>query len=355
MGFIVKRRSLAGSSVHLSAPTPREDGQVTSRLAFQATAAVTAAISALGRSEDLRFSPGNGLLAIAGTKRDRCLVLRVKIEDGAGGLRVSADDFLTLGSAGLRYPHGLDFIDDETLVFANRQGFVSIIRLPNGELGGRHCDGQEAKIIRGSLLARVKTPGSVAARPEANGLVSLLVCNNYSHRVTQHVVDPRAGYRLMESKVLFRRALKVPDGVALSHNGSWTAISSHDTHEVKLFATAGEESRQAEAAGTLKGVDCPHGLRFTNDDRHLLVADAAAPVIHVFRRQTGWDGNHDVTRSAVVLDEETYLRGRHNPEEGGPKGIDIDRTGRVVAITCQEEPLAFFALREIIGECPEGT
>ncbi len=85
------------------------------------------------------------------------------------------------------------------------------------------------------------------------------------------------------------------------------------------------------------------------------MADAAAPVINVFRRQTDWDGNHDVTRSAVVLDEETYLRGRHNPEEGGPKGVDIDRTGQVVAITCQEEPLAFFALSEIIGECPAGT
>ena len=350
MSFVINRRS----SVQMPVPTPRESGpraEVTPRLDFVASAPVKAAIAALGRSEDIRFSPGNGLLAIAGTRRDQCLVLRVKIEDGPGGLRVSADDFLTLGSAALQYPHGLDFIDDETLVFANRHGFVSIIRLPEGELGGRHCDVEALNVIRGSLLTRVKTPGSVAARHEPGGLVSILVCNNYAHRVTQHVLDPQAGYKLLESRALFRRGLRVPDGVALSHDGAWTAISSHDTHEVKLFATAGEQGRRATAAGTLTGINCPHGLRFSNDDRHLLVADAAAPVIHVFRRPNSWDGTHEVTRSAVVLDEETYLRGRHNPEEGGPKGLDIDRTGRAVVITCQEEPLAFFALREIIGEC----
>ncbi|MEO6396855.1 MAG: hypothetical protein ABIP13_00150 [Tepidiformaceae bacterium] len=327
--------------------------EVTPRLEFHATSAVEAAISALGRSEDLRFSPGNGLLAIAGTKRARCLVLRINIEDGPAGPRVSAADFLTLGSPALRYPHGLDFIDDETLVFANRQGkFISVLKIPEGELGGRHYEVEAASKIRGSLFARVKTPGSVAARHESTGLVTLLVCNNYAHKVTQHLVDPKASYRHLESSHLFSRGLKVPDGISLSADGTWIAISSHNTHTVNLFETSAGKGRRVEASGTLSGVDCPHGVRFSNDVEHILVADAAAPLIHVYRRESGWRGNHEVSRSAVVLDEETFLRGRHNPEEGGPKGIDIDRSARVVAITCEEEPLAFFAFRDIIGESP---
>ena len=99
-------------------------------------------------------------------------------------------------------------------------------------------------------------------------------------------------------------------------------------------------------------MDCPHGLRFSNDDRHVLVADAASPVIYVYHSNAGWDGDHDATRSVVVLDDETFLRGRHNKEEGGPKGIDIDRSGHVVAVTCEERPLAFYPLRAITGMEP---
>ena len=324
-------------------------------LDFETTAPVRAAISALGRTEDLRFSPGNRLLAIAAYDHGRCLVLRVSIQTTPGGPRVCADDFLELSSAALRYPHGLDFIDDETLVFANRAGLVSIIRLPPGELGGRRCDVEPIREIRGGFLSRVKSPGSVAVRHEPGGLVSILVCNNYAHRVTQHVVDPRAGYRLLESRVLLSRGLKIPDGIALSHDGAWMAISSHSTHDVKIFATTGKPGRRTAPAGVLRNVDCPHGLRFSNDDRHVLVADAASPVINVYRRQTDWDGDHDVARSVVVLDDETFLRGRHNKEEGGPKGIDIDRSGQVVAVTCEERPLAFYPLCVITGEAPAGS
>ena len=326
--------------------------QVTPCLDFETTAPVRAALSRLGRSEDLRFSPANRLLAIAAFGRARCLILSVSVEITPGGPRVSADDFMELSGAGMRQPHGLDFIDEETVVFANRGGLVSIARLPPGELGGRQCEVEPLREIRGSPFCRVKTPGSVAARHEPGGLVSILVCNNYSHRVSRHVVDPRDGYRVIESNVLARRGLKVPDGIALSHDGRWMAISSHSTHDVKMFATAGKPGRWTAPAGSLRNVDCPHGLRFSNDDLHVLVADAASPVIYVYHSNAGWDGDHDATRSVVVLDDETFLRGRHNKEEGGPKGIDIDRSGHVVAVTCEERPLAFYPLRAITGMEP---
>ncbi|WP_246676811.1 hypothetical protein [Mesorhizobium sp. B2-4-15] len=48
-----------------------------------------------------------------------------------------------------------------------------------------------------------------------------------------------------------------------------------------------------------------------------------------------------------MLDEETFLRGRANPEEGGPKGLDIDRSNSVMAITREERTLAFFSVLSI--------
>jgi hypothetical protein len=65
-------------------------------------------------------------------------------------------------------------------------------------------------------------------------------------------------------------------------------------------------------------------------------------VVQVYERGESWAGEHASIRSIEVLDQETFVRGRNNPEEGGPKGIAIDRTGRIVAITNEEQPLAVY-------------
>jgi hypothetical protein len=46
-----------------------------------------------------------------------------------------------------------------------------------------------------------------------------------------------------------------------------------------------------------------------------------------------------------VMDEQAFHRGRCNPQEGGPKGLEIVAE-RVVAVTGEFQPLAFFPLHE---------
>src|SRR5262245_9323103 len=87
---------------------------------------VKTALASLGRTEDVRFSPNNQLLAFADLGRNRCLILHVEIQEAGGELILSASDFLEIASETFRFPHGLDFIDDETLVVANRKGGISI-------------------------------------------------------------------------------------------------------------------------------------------------------------------------------------------------------------------------------------
>ena len=50
------------------------------------------------------------------------------------------------------------------------------------------------------------------------------------------------------------------------------------------------------------------------------------------------------------MDDTVFGRGRNNPQEGGPKGIDIDPRGQVLAVTCEFQPLAFFDLNKVSGD-----
>ena len=50
------------------------------------------------------------------------------------------------------------------------------------------------------------------------------------------------------------------------------------------------------------------------------------------------------------MDDETFRRGHDGPGQGGPKGLDIDATSRVVAVTSICQPLAFFDLSAVLQQ-----
>ena len=106
---------------------------------------------------------------------------------------------------------------------------------------------------------------------------------------------------------------------------------------------------KAQQIGKLHQIDYPHGLRFLPGGTQLIVADAGQPFVHVFRTDCGWQGDHYPVRSVRVMDDETYLKGRPNPQEGGIKGIDIDLSRRLVATTCEMQTLNVFSLDDVLG------
>lgn len=196
---------------------------------------------------------------------------------------------------------------------------------------------------------QVMTPGSVSVARVGPDLYEALVCNNYADRVTRHLLDARAAYAARSSCVLLHSGLGIPDGVAVSHDGEWIAISNHEHHCVCLYRNRIELDAVSAPEGVLEGIGYPHGVRFMPGDGHILVADAGAPCVHLFARgDAGWEGRRTAARLLRVFDDETYLRGRHNPKEGGPKGIALDPAGRVMAITCEECPLTFVDLRPFV-------
>ncbi len=307
----------------------------------------------IGRTEDVTFSPDNRRLAIAGFVTNRIVVLDVEIDTcPTREPHVTITGLTELRSDTLVEPHGVAFIDDDTIVVANRGGTAPVFRLPVPAAGLREIEVGPVHTIGVHGADEVESPGSVAVVPVIAGLVEVLVCNNYVHHVTRHLLDSRT-HRVLDGEVLLAAGLEIPDGIAVSNDRLWLAVSNHNAHAVFIFENVPHLDRNTPAVGVLRNVNYPHGLRFTPDDEHVLVADAGAPYVHAFARGAdGWRGTRNPLATLRVMDDDTHMRGRHNPQEGGPKGLDIDRTGRVVVVSSEEMPLAFFDLAAFLGERP---
>lgn len=305
---------------------------------FDAPPSVRDTLAVIGRTEDIRFAPGGRRLAIACFVGQGIALADIEISRGGSGPEIAVTSLDLLDSRALADPHGIDFLDDDTLVVGNRGGGVAVLRLPPS--GGDEVT--TAYPVDGEIEGLLQGPGSVAARSLGEGHYELLVCNNFANTVTRHLVDGTGA--LVRGEVVLRRWLDIPDGLALSHDGRWLAVSNHNTHSVFLY----ERSRLGEDAdpvGILRGVNFPHGIRFGAEDGYIVVADAGAPHVHVFLpTDGGWEGVGYPAATLTVMDDDTFLRGRHNHMEGGPKGIDLDLRSGVLVATSECQPLAFFDL-----------
>lgn len=318
------------------------------QIAYQADDRVRAALARIGRTEDAHFSPSGRRLALAGLNDNVVLVLGVRIAPDGATPAVTLTGWLEVTTTGFRAPHGLFWLDERILIVCSRYGEIMILDVP--EEGGR-VELTPIRTIGADLADLVRTPGSISAAPVALGLIELIVCNNYVHYVSRHLLDQRNGYALIASDVLVADGLHVPDGIARSPSGRWLAISNHGHHNVLIFEEDGTLGFGSTPCGILSGMAYPHGLRFTPDERALLVADAGAPVIHVFRRDDGaWTGGGEPDASVPAMDDATFRRGHRNPLEGGPKGLAMTADGRLLAVTCEEQVLAFFDLPALAGE-----
>ena len=242
-------------------------------------------------------------------------------------------------------PHGLFFIDRETLIVTNRIGSAVLVKVPTRDKSSRRVEVSAVRTITGDQSRQVESPGSVSVFPLGNDLHEVLICNNYVHCITRHVLDAAANFDVTENEVLLREGLNIPDGVAVNPEGRWIAISNHNGHEVMLFDKRRQLSSDSEPDGILQYINYPHGVRFTADDAHVLVADAGSPFVHVFAKgEQSWAGTREPITSIQAVGIETYLRGRYNPCEGGPKGIDVDTEMQVLVATAEHQTLAFFDL-----------
>ena len=195
-----------------------------------------AILSSLGRTEDVRFSPDNRRIAIASFYRGKIALLNIQIGGEAGSPAIALTGGIEISSPALRQPHGVDFIDDETLVVANREGGVAIFRVPAAQ--ARDCELSPIQLLEPRKGSIVYTPGSVSVVHGEDGRCELLVCNNYADSVSRHAVDRSAGCAITRSDVLLGKWLNLPDGICASRDGRWIARSAITTRTACCSTTA---------------------------------------------------------------------------------------------------------------------
>jgi sugar lactone lactonase YvrE len=196
-------------------------------------------------------------------------------------------------------------------------------------------------------------PGSVLVTGRRGGRVDLLVCDNLRDQVSEHHVFPGWPFRFSRNRIALKTALYTPDGITMSADRRWLAVSNHDTHQVFVYDRTRKRKLRPTMRphGVCEGVAFPHGLRFSPDGRSLYVADAGRPMIHRFDAPDGdWRESRISAASATIADEATFLKCRDNDREGGPKGLEVDRTGRVLMLTSQAQPFVAFDIENLFSD-----
>jgi len=310
---------------------------------FEAPQHVREAVASLGRTEDVRFSPSNRRLAIADHFGDKIVVFEVSIERSRNSRSIAVTSVVKISSAHLKHPHGLDFIDDKRIIVANRDGQACIFELPSGAMGD--CELEPSAVFNSP---EISSPGSVAVTRNEQGLYEAFICNNYTNKITKHLFDFGEGCSFKKDTVLLRKWIWHPDGICVSKQRHWIAVSNHPTHAIYLYKNDRSLNGSSIPIGILRHY-YPHGLRFASADRLLIASSAGSPYVNIYEASdSDWRGVRSPVFSIKVLSDEDYLRVRDSRTEGGPKGVDINNALDVLVMTCEQQPLAFFDLDSIL-------
>lgn len=299
------------------------------------------AAGALGRTEDVAFTTDGRWLLAAGYAEQSIWAFEV----------LASDEMLRLGpprrlaSKRLAGPHGLAGIartpSGSLIAVANRARTLSFHLLTDdGHL--TDLDIVEPDV---AMPALARAPSVVCAAPRRGDTVDLYSCSN-DIPVLRHTTLKVQGdsLEIIDDRAFELPLVAVPDGLAVSPDGGWLALSNHRYHRVNLYSLDTPLTEGRTPDGIVSGMAFPHGLQFAPHEPLLLVADAGAPYVHAIDGSRGWRGMHTVARSVRVMDQATFLARHDNPQEGGPKGLEIAPGGATFVVTSHEQPLAAFAL-----------
>ena len=209
------------------------------------TLPVISAIGRLGRTEDVRLSPSGRRLAIAGYLANRVLVVDLHVDLDGAAPRIVLSGGLEVSSRSFDHPHGVCWLDDRTLIVANRFADIGIFELPgNGVSGAITRD--PVRTIGADRRDLVKTPGSISAFPIGLGLVELLVCNNFVHHVSRHLIDRRVSYWCTRAKACSPPGCGYRTGLRTAAPGAGSPSAVIMGTACSSFATS---TRSTSAAG----------------------------------------------------------------------------------------------------------
>jgi len=91
------------------------------RLNYTAPDHVQKVIAGLGRTEDVKFSPNNCRLAVVSFGKNQIAIFDICIAGASYEREITLTDAIEISSPYFKYPHGIDFIDEERIIVATER------------------------------------------------------------------------------------------------------------------------------------------------------------------------------------------------------------------------------------------
>ena len=303
------------------------------------------------RTEDVRFSPSGRRLCMVSTNGH---LLALDLDITSNPIRI--ERWAEFKSDALLMPHGLDFLDEDKLVIANRAGVVAVFNVPPADTWSAGMTLQPVHEMTSTWFGEKGAtrlfekrhircgPGSVRLAGDR-----LYVCCNNRATLTAHAFRFNGADIVIDEGINhFPDAFGLPDGIAVSRNLRFLAVSDHAKNCISVFSLAGHQH-----IATLRDPELahPHGLCFDATGTMLYAADAGSRLLHIFNFSgDAWKGEiNQASARIMAVDDWAYRKTRgsvleaYRSLEGGIKGIDLDPTGKIIATTCQNQLLRFFS------------
>ena len=301
------------------------------------------------RCEDVRFSPSGRLLAVV-TTQNRVLLFAVDTR----ARPVQAEYLTAFASRDIRAPHGVDWIDEETLVIANRRAGFAFFTVPRANRWEPTMKLAAISTAQPKWFGAPDETRDLRGRPIITGASSARIHDGYiysgcnkANTITRHRI--LHGPSCADGELVAQEGIEIPDSALVSPDGVWLAVSDHDHHRVLIFRL-GEPSPRGQLSDPR--LLHPHGIAFDPGGTMLVVGDAGGRGLFAFHAPGGaWNVVQTAAAAQTAgVTKEVFERVQaETPEavrnlEGGIKGVDMSKDGRVVVTTCRGQTIRFFAL-----------
>jgi len=323
---------------------------------FEATNEILSLLNTMGRTEDLAFSPNNSKLVIASSALNKVVIFDIEIKLSNNEPRIVLTNTIEINSLSITLPHGITWINDDTIIVANRNGNATVFKIPNPE-----NINQSITLAALQSLPHIKgttsdTTDCIDAHSLGLGLYEIFICSNAGNYVSHYILDESENFAVKASAFLLKKDIYIPDGVKLSQDGKWLAISNHEKHQVFVYKNTQPLNCSSLPNATLHGTNYPHGVTFSTNQQFIFVADAGGPFVYVYHNSANdWNGDYFPCATIRIMDDETFKLGHTNKQEGGAKGISITQDSSLIATTCGTKPLAFFYVKDLIKSMQQTT
>jgi WD40 repeat protein len=269
-------------------------------------------VSKIGRVEAVKTSPDGKKLAYASFDLNQIIIFNFKFIERS----IIIDDCVFL-ECDLCDPHDLAWIDNSTIVVANRSGPAVIFEVPQNSK-------KISPIIKIEDEMANKTNAVTVCHTKKG--FNLFFCSVFNYVSCFFFNED---FIMQDKKIFFNKDLKVPDGIAIDNSKSKIAITSALNNKIIVCDLKNPDENFVELNS-----ERPHGVDFIGDNI-LISTGGGDPYLNF------WKIDKKTKFKVLALSKKQFkLRG--SDLEGGIKGLNFCNNSKIIFATCPNAPFLAF-------------